>query len=219
MPQSLKRFLFVIGGYFIFVVLFILAAKFFQTSGIFFSFDKAVLDFFISMRREWLTEIMKAFTFIGGIEFIFPASAALLVWFWLSKRIFHFLLLFFSVSVSAGLVFLLKDFFARLRPGIESQLVNENSLSFPSGHAMMAIAFWGVLAYFLAKRVRNRFWKNFSVAIIIVLAFSISISRVYLGVHWPTDILGSWILGGVWFAGLIWLSERRLKEAATNMPE
>lgn len=205
MPQSLKRFLFILGSYIAFVVLFILSAKFFQTSGIFFSFDKTVLDFFISIRQGWLTGIMKAFTFIGGIEFILPASAILLIWFWLSKRIFHFLLLFFSVSVSAGLVFLLKDFFVRVRPTIELRLVSENNFSFPSGHAMMVIAFWGALSYLLSKDFSKRWQKAVVIIIGCVLIFAISISRLYLGVHWPTDILGSWILAGMWFAGLIWM--------------
>ena len=209
MFQPLKKFLFVVGGYFIFVILFILTAKFFQNSGIFFTFDQSILSFFVSIRREWLTGAMKVFTFVGGIEFILPVSVALLVWFWLSKRIFYFLFLAFSVSVSAGLVFLLKDFFVRVRPAIESRLVSEDSFSFPSGHAMMAIAFWGALAYLLAENFPKR-WQKIIVAVGgAALIFIISASRLYLGVHWPTDILGSWILAGVWLAGLILLFKNK----------
>ena len=209
MTQSLKRFIFLSGVYIAFVFLFILTAKFFQNSGIFFTFDQSILSFFVSIRREWLTGAMKVFTFVGGIEFILPVSVALLVWFWLSKRIFYFLFLAFSVSVSAGLVFLLKDFFVRVRPAIESRLVSENSFSFPSGHAMMAIAFWGALAYLLAENFPKR-WQKVAVMVSgVTLVFAISISRLYLGVHWPTDILGSWILAGVWLAGLILLFKNK----------
>ena len=209
MTQSLKRFIFLFCGYIAFVFLFILTAKFFQNSGIFFTFDQSILSFFVSIRREWLTGAMKVFTFVGGIEFILPASVILLIWFWLSKRIFYFLLLAFSVSVSAGSVFLLKDFFVRVRPAIESRLVSEDSFSFPSGHAMMAIAFWGALAYLLAENFPKR-WQKIIVAVGgAALIFIISASRLYLGVHWPTDILGSWILAGVWLAGLILLFKNK----------
>ena len=209
MTQSLKRFIFLFCGYIAFVFLFILTAKFFQTSDIFFSFDKTVLNFFISLRRDWLTDIMRAVTFLGDVKFILPVSVALLVWFWLSKRIFYFLFLAFSVSVSAGLVFLLKDFFVRVRPAIESRLVSEDSFSFPSGHAMMAIAFWGALAYLLAENFPKR-WQKIIVAVGgAALIFIISASRLYLGVHWSTDILGSWILAGVWLAGLILLFKNK----------
>ena len=209
MTQSLKRFIFLSGVYIAFVFLFILTAKFFQNSGIFFTFDQSILSFFVSIRREWLTGAMKVFTFIGGIKFILPVSVALLVWFWLSKRIFYFLVLAFSVSVSAGLVFLLKDFFVRVRPAIELRLVSEDSFSFPSGHAMMAIAFWGALAYLLAENFPKRWQKIIVAAGGAALIFIISVSRLYLGVHWPTDILGSWILAGVWLAGLILLFKNK----------
>ena len=215
----LKRFLFLLGGYVIFVILFILAARFFQNSGILFSFDRAVLNFFISLRHDWLTDIVLVITFLGDIKFVLPVSALLLIWFWLSKRIFHFSLLLVLTAVSAGLVFLLKDFFARIRPGIELRLVSEDSFSFPSGHAMIAIAFWGVLAYLLSKNFSKQWQKTVVIAGGCALIFAISTSRLYLGVHWPTDILGSWILGGAWLAGLIWLSERQFKEIITNKSE
>ena len=114
---------------------------------------------------------------------------------------------------------MLKDFFMRFRPGIELQLVSENSFSFPSGHAMMAIAFWGALAYLLSKNFSEQWQKTVVIAGGCALIFAISTSRLYLGVHWPTDILGSWILGGAWLAGLIWLSERQFKEIITNKSE
>src|SRR3989304_3708314 len=151
MTQSLKKFIFLFFCYIAFVFLF-------------FSFDKTVLNFFISLRRDWLTDIMRAVTFLGDVKFILPVSVALLVWFWLSKRFFYFLFLAFSVSVSAGLVFLLKDFFVRVRPAIESRLVSEDSFSFPSGHAMMAIAFWGALAYLFAENFPKG-WQKIIVAV------------------------------------------------------
>lgn len=211
MYQLLKRFIFAFGGYLVFVFLFILAAKLFQASSIFFGFDKVVLDLFVSFRQEWLTDLMGFITFFGSIEFVLLATLLLLLLFSLKHEKIFSLMLMGSIGVSGFLVFELKEVFLRERPlGIAS--VEESDFSFPSGHAMMAIAFWGFLAYFLAKRVKSRLWKIFTVTIVVILAFAISISRVYLGVHWPTDILGSWMLGGVWLAELIWLSERQMKE-------
>ena len=92
---------------------------------------------------------------------------------------------------------ILKRFINRARPGIE-HLVSVETLSYPSGHAMSAMAFYGFLIYLCTKFRITKFLK---IGIILVLAFiilSIGISRIYLGVHFPSDIAGGYIAGLIW---------------------
>ena len=88
----------------------------------------------------------------------------------------------------------------------------ENSLSFPSGHSMGSFVVYFTLAAVLARMVERRREKLFFLGLAAMLSFLIGLSRIYLGVHYPSDVLGGWAAGTVW-AGLwamtLWWLERR----------
>jgi membrane-associated phospholipid phosphatase len=98
---------------------------------------------------------------------------------------------------------LLKFIFARERPAFVTPLVIEQNFSFPSGHAMMALIGYGLLAYFVWDRLRNRYWRIVLVFAISLLVILIGISRMTLGVHYLSDVVAGFAAGGVWIAGCI----------------
>ena len=100
---------------------------------------------------------------------------------------------------------LLKAAFERPRPDLVAHLVDVSSLSFPSGHAMMSTVTWLTLAALLATVQSTRRMKVYVLAVGACLALLIGVSRVFLGVHWPTDVLAGWCIGAAWALGC-WLA-------------
>ena len=100
---------------------------------------------------------------------------------------------------SVGLInYILKEIIQRPRPPIELRMVQESSYSFPSGHAMASLAFYGLIIYYLSRYIKNDKIRIFSSVGISVLIFLIGISRVYLGVHFASDILAGFLISIVY---------------------
>lgn len=148
-----------------------------------------VLIRFLQSGGDWLVWPMKGFTFLGNAEFYMFAMTAL-YWWWdarLGLRVA--LMLFFSVWIND----ILKVVFHMPRPywtskGIRA-LSNQSSFGFPSGHAQNSVGIWGLLAQSSGRR-----WARPMALFLILL---ISLSRIYLGVHFPTDVLAGWLSGGL----------------------
>jgi membrane-associated phospholipid phosphatase len=117
------------------------------------------------------------------------------------------------VAVLGGeaLNLLLKDLFARPRPHFERPLVVETSFSFPSGQAMESLVVYGMLAYFAVLASRDRGKRVISVGGAAVLVVLIGLSRLYLGAHYFSDVVGGFAAGGAWLSAVItgWESMRR----------
>ena len=105
----------------------------------------------------------------------------------------------------------LKGAFARPRPELVAHLVDVQTLSFPSGHAMLSAVTYLTLGALLARVQSRRRLKIYFIGLAILLTLMIGVSRVYLGVHWPTDVLGGWCLGAAWallcWAVMLWLQQ------------
>jgi undecaprenyl-diphosphatase len=95
-----------------------------------------------------------------------------------------------------GLNLLLKKLFARARPQLWERVVDVRFYSFPSGHAMISMVIYGLLGYFLGARFPKQRWWIYSLTVVLVAA--IGLSRLYLGVHWPTDVIAGYTAGLVW---------------------
>ena len=121
--------------------------------------------------------------------------------------------LLFSLLGEVILNFLLKSLFERSRPEL-FRVVEEAGYSFPSGHAMLSICFYGMIAFLISRHVRNWRWRLAVITLVVALVAAIGLSRVYLGVHYPTDVVAGYFAGGMWFvfciALLTWWERRQL---------
>jgi undecaprenyl-diphosphatase len=119
---------------------------------------------------------------------------------------------FVALSTGLGAVLSagLKALLARPRPEIVPHLVEVNSLSFPSGHAMNSAIIYLTLAVLLARGQQRRSVQIYLISIAIALVLLVGSSRAYLGVHWPSDILAGWTIGAIW-AALCSLVSRQLQ--------
>jgi undecaprenyl-diphosphatase len=109
-----------------------------------------------------------------------------------------------------GISTLLKDTFQRPRPDLVPHAADFSGASFPSGHSMMSAVTYLTLGALLARSQERRRMKAYFLLVAIVLSFAVGVTRVYLGVHWPTDVLAGWTAGAVW-ALLCWLAARWLQ--------
>ena len=107
----------------------------------------------------------------------------------------------------------LKEFFGRPRPDLVAHVVETTSMSFPSGHAMLSAAIYLTLGALLARAQEARVRRNYILGAAVLLTLLIGVSRLYLGVHWPTDVLAGWCLGAAWalicWSVAAWLKRRR----------
>lgn len=119
----------------------------------------------------------------------------------------------FVVSLSGWLMsHLMKFAFARPRPDLVPHGADVFSSSFPSGHAMVSAVVYLTLGAVLSRATDDLRVKAFVLVLAVVLTVAIGFSRVYLGVHWPTDVLAGWSLGAAW-VGLSWIAIRRFSRA------
>jgi undecaprenyl-diphosphatase len=112
----------------------------------------------------------------------------------------------------------LKAFFARPRPSIVPHLRDVVTASFPSGHAMESAIIYLTLGALLMRVAEGRLAKLYCMATAMFLTFVVGVSRIYLGVHYPTDVIGGWILGFTW-AAITRLATRRFDPAVTREQE
>jgi len=151
----------------------------------------------------WLFEIMRDITSLGGSTIGSLITFFVIGYFILQKQYSMLFLVLTAVIGGAIIDVELKELFSRIRPQIIPSLIPEKSFGFPSGHSMMSTIIYLSLASLIARlQVRWRD-KIYIISVAVFLSFMIGISRVYLGVHYPTDVLGGWSLGLAW-AALCW---------------
>ena len=128
--------------------------------------------------------------------------------------------LFAGASVAGGMVMsnLLKDVFQRPRPEIVPHIVYASNTSFPSGHSMLSAVTYLTLGALLARSHQRKALKAYFLVIAALLSVMVGVTRVYLGVHWPTDVLAGWTAGAVW-ALLCWLVAGWLQSRKALEPE
>ncbi|MBO1910300.1 phosphatase PAP2 family protein, partial [Microvirga sp. 3-52] len=154
------------------------------------SFDSIIINAIQGLETPWLTTIMTIFTWIGSGYVVAPITviAAILLYFVFKKRHQAFLL----VVVIAGTVtfnHLLKLYFKRERPVIH-RIMDANGYSFPSGHTMMAFSLYVIIAYIAWRNIETRLGKVLLIVFAAFMIIMIGTSRIYLGVHFPSDVAG-----------------------------
>lgn len=157
--------------------------------------DSSVLSFFVNHRTEWFSFLMLAVTYTGGYLVSSLVATFSVASFILHREFKKAAALLLAVMGSTSTVFLIKDFFGKARPAQAFYL--ESSHSFPSGHATIAVALYGFLLYFAYKHDPHHF-KNPFIFLLAILILLIGISRLYLGVHFLSDVLAGYLLGTIW---------------------
>ena len=163
---------------------------------------------------RWLAEAVTDFTALGGTAVLTTVLLCAIGYLALLNR-YGAATLVVVASVGGGLLSVgLKQVFARGRPDIVPHLVTVEGLSFPSGHSMAAAVIYLTLGALLARFAARRRLRIYVIAISLGLTFLIGITRVCLGVHYPTDVLAGWAAGLGW-ALLCWLVARYLQYRGT----
>ena len=156
-------------------------------------FDTPTLDF-----------VMQKITALGDFSIIVFPAVGLLIWCWRRRDIPAFAGLVGVIAADELLKFTLKDVFGRPRPSLFPNIPPLHSYSFPSGHSMASVAIWGMFAVVIGRLMPRA--KPFVYWGIGILALLIGYSRVYLGAHWLTDVLGGYAVGAAILAvGIAWL--------------
>jgi undecaprenyl-diphosphatase len=181
------------------------------------AFDRAVLLFLRNpadrtdpLGPPWFEHIFRDITALGGYTIITLAAILAFIYLamlgqWLSAK-----LLVLSLAGATIVNNLLKFGFDRPRPDFVAHLVEVQSASFPSGHAMLSAIAYLSFGALLAGALPSRRAKVYVLSVAVLLTALIGISRVYLGVHWPSDVLAGWCLGAAWAIGF-WLLARWLE--------
>ena len=148
------------------------------------------------MQSFSLTGAMLFFTKIGGIYFILAMTLGIITYLLLKKR--YSKLSAFVVGIGGGIVLrtILKYLFKRPRP--TGGIINETGYSFPSGHTLLSTIFFLFLIYLFAREIKNKTLRILFVSINVMLILLIGFSRIYLGVHWFTDVIGAIFIGMIW---------------------
>lgn len=166
---------------------------------------KIISTFLIS---DFVTPIAKFITNFGGAIFLSIATIALLL---LIKNKKIGLSIFSNIVIITILNQLLKRILRRPRP-TEFRIVEETEYSFPSGHSMVSMAFYGYLIYLIYRYIKNKYIKWSLIVLLSILICLIGISRIYLGVHYTSDVLGGFLLSISYLVVYISLIKKILSE-------
>jgi undecaprenyl-diphosphatase len=188
------------------------------------AFDKAVLRAFrnpadlsdpLGPRR--VEEGVRDITALGSFTVLGLISVVVLGFLAFTRRYHSFLLLMVALGGGLFLNWGLKNFFGRERPEYVTQLHYVDSHSFPSGHALLATVVYLTIGALASRLVSNRRQKIYILGAAVLLAGLVGISRIYLGVHYPTDVLAGWSVGTLW-AIVCWLVARSLQRRGKIEP-
>ncbi|MEK3853600.1 phosphatase PAP2 family protein [Cytobacillus sp. FSL H8-0458] len=165
-------------------------------------FDESVIQYIQAFISPRLTEYMSVVTFLGSVKWLaFSVLLAAVLLFLFKKRSLAW---FMVLSSGLGALFnlLLKWIFKRERPDIRP-LIEEQGFSFPSGHSMGSFIFYGSLAYMIIHLAKRKRWKAAWTVMLVCFIIMIGLSRIYLGVHFPSDVIAGFAAGGVWLTIMI----------------
>ncbi len=173
------------------------------------AFDLAVRTRIHNYASPGLTRVMIAFSFVGGDGLVVAALTALIVFLrfrWLRAA------LWLVVTILGALVLdlSLKYAFHRPRP-VPFFVAVPHTYSFPSGHSLFSFCFYGVLAGLLAGRTRSRVGRVLTWTVAALLVAAIGLSRIYLGVHYPSDVIAGYLTATLWVSTLVTLDRMRMR--------
>ncbi len=176
-------------------------------------FDSSIQAQVHHWTSPWLTRVMLTFTRIGSIKIFATSLAAVLIFLLLRSRRHAAILLGLTMVGAFALNETLKLHFHRARPRVPWAIGDEHTFSFPSGHSLFSFVLYGTLSY-LALRHATTLGRRISIVLpAMLLIVGIGSSRIYLGMHFPSDVLAGYLTGAIWLATVIGL-DRMWRAAA-----
>lgn len=169
--------------------------------------DQNVFQFLDSYATHEIIHVMRFFTFFGKPEFLIPAYVLMIILFLVLKKRNYAIEIGIIGTTSTALLFGLKKFFQRDRPDIPI-FDHLPGYSFPSGHALLSFVFVSALIYLLWRSEMSNAWKWTLSIFLILFSFMVGISRIFLRVHYATDVIAGFCLGYAWVILSLWVQRR-----------
>ena len=166
------------------------------------NFDNSIYSLISNTISNSMTSFMKIITFLGSAYTIITITVLLILF---SKD-----KIYFSINLIGIFLLnqLLKHIIQRPRP-VDINIINESGYSFPSGHSMVSMAVYGLIIYYIYKNINNKRLKWILILLLSILILLIGFSRIYLGVHFPSDVLGGFILSLIWLIMFILIIDNK----------
>lgn len=178
------------------------------------SFDQKIFSLIAPTITENRTRIMRFISFLAKHTFLIPLIFLLITWFLIKKNKWMAIRTA-SVLLSSLLVMsILKRLIQRQRPP-DPLVEGITNFSFPSGHAFMSVAFYGLLIWFASVYINNRWTRRLAISFLLLVIAAIGFSRIYLRVHYATDVIAGICIGFVWLDFCLWYIDK--KEAAITL--
>ncbi len=200
------------------IVLFVIAVFTFTyiVRGIFYlertQLDDAVFAFMNSLVNDRNNAIMKFITLLGTHYFLIPANLLLIAYYLFIRKHKWYSIKIPAIAISSvALMFILKNLFNRPRPDLPL-LFEAKGLSFPSGHALMSVTFYGLLIYIVYNSpIVAKPWKVVWIVLLVLLIIMIGMTRIYLRVHYASDVIAGYSMGFLWLVFAVWMLNRMEK--------
>jgi undecaprenyl-diphosphatase len=161
-------------------------------------FDQNAFDFLAGFVSKGATDFMLFFTYLGTHTFLIPANLALIGYFLFIRKHKWYSIKIPVIAISSVLLmYILKFIFSRPRPLIPL-LKEAQGFSFPSGHALNSVAFYGLLIYLVWQNIKQPVWRWIATCALLLVILIIGTSRIYLRVHYASDVLAGFAMGFMW---------------------
>ena len=154
------------------------------------SFDDFIYKYFFQMRNTFFDIFFIFFTRLGDIIPVTIITICLLMIFNKEDRYILGSSMIITLLINQGLKYIIQ----RPRPPLEERLISQSGYSYPSGHSMMAMCLYGVLIYLINTKLKNKKLKIILTIILSIIILLIGVSRIYVRVHYPSDVLGAYLL-------------------------
>lgn len=171
-------------------------------------FDTAVYNLLTMHMNESLTNIAKAITLFGADKLIISISIGILIITVILKKVKTGVIVILFLYIVHTINYIVKIIIQRPRPEI-LRLIPESGFSFPSGHTMAATALYGMLVYLILRSELNKNLKILFSVILSLMTFLVGLSRIYLGVHYASDVLGGFLLSIILLLILISINDKK----------